>query len=168
MIRALAQECARWLNMFPPMGGISTYYSPLAILMGRILDYEKHCKIPFGSYVQAIQENNPTNTLKPRTLGCIFLRPRISDHVNYELMNLTTGKLITRRKVMVIPMTEEVIKQVEHFGKRDGIKEDIIFKDRKGIIMDDTDGSTIAGVDNLVLLEDSTCLLYTSPSPRDA
>jgi hypothetical protein len=53
------------LNYFPAKGGISPYFSPYAILTGRPLDYEKHCQIPFGAYVQANNEPNPTNTNAP-------------------------------------------------------------------------------------------------------
>jgi hypothetical protein len=29
------------------------------IMTKEVLDYEKHCKIPFGIYFQAHEENNP-------------------------------------------------------------------------------------------------------------
>ena len=32
MVEKLAQECAKWRNLFPPKGGISQYYSPVNIL----------------------------------------------------------------------------------------------------------------------------------------
>ncbi len=96
--------------------------------MEKWLNYEKHCKIPYGTYVQAIQENKPTNTTKPRTIGCIYLRSRLSEHVVYELMNLQTGKMITRRKVTPIPISTEVIRRVEYYAKQDNMSEDINFE----------------------------------------
>ncbi len=110
MVDVLVQECAKWLNIFPPKGGISKYYLPMSILNGKQLDYEKHCKIPYGTYVQAIQENKLMNTTRPRTIGCIYLRSRLSKHVVYELMNLQSGKMIMRRKVTPIPISTDVIK----------------------------------------------------------
>ena len=136
MVDILAQECARWLNMFPPNGGASTYYSPLAIISGRIIDYKKHCGIVFGSYVEAGDENDPTNTIKSRTIGCIYLRPRFGDNVVYELMNLRTGQLITRRRVTEVAITDTIIQQVEKLAEKDGMKTDLTFKDRKGFIED--------------------------------
>ncbi len=36
MVDILVQECAKWLNIFPPKGGISKYYSPMSILNGKM------------------------------------------------------------------------------------------------------------------------------------
>jgi hypothetical protein len=41
------------------------------IMHREVLDYEKHCTIPFGMYVQAHEENDPTNTLKTRSIDGI-------------------------------------------------------------------------------------------------
>ena len=68
MVQVLAMECAKKLNFFPPKGGISPFYSPRMILHQANLDFSKHCSIPFGTYVQAHQEPNPTNAQHPRTL----------------------------------------------------------------------------------------------------
>ena len=51
--------CTHQLNLFLAKGGISPYLSPHVLVGGRNIDYEKHCQIPFGAYVQANQENNP-------------------------------------------------------------------------------------------------------------
>jgi hypothetical protein len=49
--------------MFPAKGGISVhYYLPHTILTGQAIDFKKHLAIPFGSYVQANNENDPSNT----------------------------------------------------------------------------------------------------------
>ena len=74
MVQIGATECGKWMNMFPPKNSISKYYSPRIIMFGKQLDYNKHCKYSFGSYVQAQTEHNATNTINPRTIGCIFLR----------------------------------------------------------------------------------------------
>ena len=34
------------------------------IMKRRNLDFEKHCKVPFGAYVQASVDNNPKNNNK--------------------------------------------------------------------------------------------------------
>jgi hypothetical protein len=62
------------INLFPPCGGISQYYSPRVIIYQRDLEYEKHCSFPFGSYVQAHTESDPKNTIHPSALDCIYLR----------------------------------------------------------------------------------------------
>ncbi len=59
MLRYLSMVCAHQLNLFPAKGGVSAYFSPHVLVGGRNLDFEKHCQVPFGAYVQANQENNP-------------------------------------------------------------------------------------------------------------
>jgi hypothetical protein len=61
------------LNFFPAKNGISQYYSPRMILHQQNLDYDKHCQYAFGTYVQAHDEPDPSNTNAPRTLDCIYL-----------------------------------------------------------------------------------------------
>ena len=103
MIKIGAMECARWLNSFPAKNGISNQFSPRTILTGKSIDYEKQCKTAFGAYVQALHETNPTNTMAPRTIGCIYLRYLDSHETGYELLNLSTNRVITRRKFTEIP-----------------------------------------------------------------
>ena len=86
-----------WLNAFPPKGGVSDKVAPGEFLGGRTLDYKKHCKEGFGSYVQTHEENFPRNSMQSRTLGAITLGPDISARGGYYFMNLNTGKKIHRQ-----------------------------------------------------------------------
>ena len=146
MVDALVFDSTRKLNFFPAKGGVSPYFSPEVLIHNTVVDYRQHCSTPFGSYVQALHEINPTNATKPRTIGCVFLRPNFGDHLSYELLNLKTGKKITRRKVTVIPITDEVVKKVRMLAKRDGMKPDLVFRKRKGDLVFD-DAALIAGVE---------------------
>jgi hypothetical protein len=94
MVKILAMECAKKLNFFPPKGGISPYYSPRMILHQQNLDYNKHCSIPFGAYVQAHHEPDPKNTQHPRTLDCVYLRYTDNDQGGHHLLDLRTGRTI--------------------------------------------------------------------------
>ena len=122
MMRTLAMISTSRLNYFPAKGGISPYYSPNMILTQRKLNYEKHCKIPFGAYVQANQENNPTNSNAPRTIDGIYLRPMTNQQGGHEIMNLQTGLKITRNKVWEVPLTDTVIQAVEQMAMDQGMK----------------------------------------------
>ena len=102
------------------------------------LDYNKHLQIPFGSYVQASNENNPTNTNMPRTIDAIYLRPHKSQQGGHELYDLVTGRVITCGKVKVIPVTPMVIHVVEKLAEDQGIKE-YKFKNRYGRAYQDAD-----------------------------
>jgi hypothetical protein len=99
MLKYLAMVSTHQLNLFPAKGGVSANLSPHVILKGSNLDFEKHCQVPFGAYVQANQENDPTNTLAPRTTDAIYLRPVNSIQGGHELMNLQTRKVITQNTV---------------------------------------------------------------------
>ena len=71
MTRYLDFEVVRKLNYFPVKGGLSSYYSPELIVDKRTLDYNKHCKTPFGAFVQAKNDNNPTNSNVLQTIDNI-------------------------------------------------------------------------------------------------
>jgi hypothetical protein len=62
-----------WLNMFPPEDGVSDSISPRELIAGLKLDYNKHCKLEFGSYVQVHEDHD--NTKQTRTTRAIALRP---------------------------------------------------------------------------------------------
>ena len=94
MIEHLVQITAERLNMFPVKRGVSSHYSPEMILMARKLDYNKHCKYSFGTYVQASHETQFTNSNIARTLDAIYLRPNSNAQGGHLLMNIATGKLI--------------------------------------------------------------------------
>ena len=63
LVKPLALISTNMLNMFPVKGGVSSYYSPHMIMQGRKLDYNKHCQVPFGAYVQVNNEPDFTNTM---------------------------------------------------------------------------------------------------------
>ena len=122
MLKYLAMECTHQLNLFPAKGGVSPYYSPHMIITGTNWDYNKHCQVPLGAYVQANQDNDPTNTNAPRTIDAIYLRPMKNKQGGHELMNLQTGKHCTRQRVKALPVTDLVIKAVEQMAADQGIK----------------------------------------------
>ena len=84
MIRVGVMEAARWINTFPAKGGVSDTYSPRAIVTGKGIDYNKQCKTAFGTYVQATNKTNPTNTMAPHTIGCIYLRYMEGHETGYK------------------------------------------------------------------------------------
>jgi hypothetical protein len=88
MLQHLAMDCTQKINYFPAKGGVSDYYSPYVIMSGKKLDYNKHLRFQFGSYVQANQDNNPTNTNAPRTIDAIYLRPMDNIQGGHYLMDL--------------------------------------------------------------------------------
>lgn len=144
MLQVLVMESTRKLNFFPPKGGISPYYSPRMILHEENVDYMKHCRVPFGTYVQAHDEPNPTNTQKPRTLDCIYLRPLSNHQGGAELLDLRTNQLITRREFTPVPITQNIIDLVHGIAEREKMPTGLKIVTRTGQVI--YDSAWIAGV----------------------
>jgi hypothetical protein len=87
MIIRGASEVVKWLNSFPPAGGLSTVGSPRAIILGRPIEFDAPCVVRFGSFVQAHTRIDPTNTPAERTSDAIFLRTLDNIQGGYELLN---------------------------------------------------------------------------------
>ena len=62
-----------WRNMFALKGGVSKTQSPSEIILNRKLNFNAHCKVEFGEYVQTHEEYD--NTMQSRTVGAIATRP---------------------------------------------------------------------------------------------
>jgi hypothetical protein len=58
-----------WLNSFPLPLGISQRLSPRAIVAGASIDFNHHCQLDFGCYVQTHEEHN--NSMASRTTGAL-------------------------------------------------------------------------------------------------
>ena len=101
---------------------VSEYYSPHMILKWPNLDWSKHCQFEFGTYVQANQDNNPTNTNRPRTIDGIYLRPCWDRQGGHEILNLETGEVVSRQYVTAIPITSTIICAVKAMAEAQGVK----------------------------------------------
>jgi hypothetical protein len=109
------------------------------------LDYTKHCIYPFGSYVQAYTEPNIKNSMLPRTLDCIYLRYVNNQQGGHNLLDIRTGKVITRRTITMIPITQHVIDVVHNMASAEGFTAGLKIEARGGLTL--YDSSQLAGVD---------------------
>ena len=132
LIIELIYSSILWINAFPPKCGLSSTLSPRNILTGIQFDYNKHCKLQFGSYAQAHHENSPTNTQSARTVGAICLGPTRNIEGSFKFLNLRTGKRITGRRWTTLTMPQEVIERVNKLGAADDQPELLTFYDQKG------------------------------------
>jgi hypothetical protein len=141
----LVMDSAKKLNFFPVKGGISPYYSPRMILHQKTLDYAKHCKYIFGMYVQAHDEPSPKNTLQSRTLDCLYLRYQDSHQGGHELLHLATNKIIVWRNITTLPITTNIIKQVNDIAIIESMPSGLKINSRTNATL--YDSAWIAGVD---------------------
>ena len=110
MIIELIAGVVYWLNMFPPNDGIHPHLSPRALITGVRPDYKTHCKVEFGAYVHTHEQHD--NSMQPRTVGAIALRPANGTQGGFYFLSLSTGRRIHRQRFTELPMPEEVIQQV--------------------------------------------------------
>ncbi len=132
MVIELLHFCVMWMNSFPMKSGISKKWSPRELVSRHKLDAKLHCRSSYGLYCEVHVDPDITNTLEPRTKWAICMGPTGNLQGSYKFLSLATGKKVTQRKFIEMPITELVIKQVEAMAVEDGAVKGINFKDRKG------------------------------------
>ena len=104
----------------------------------KVLDYKKHFQHEFGEYVQAMHENDPTNAMTEWSIDGIYLHPNMNQQGGHVIMNLNTGKIITRSRVITIPLTKMVKDTVEQMAIRQGFTK-MKYLNKNGIIIPNID-----------------------------
>ncbi len=117
MVVELVHLSVFWLNTFPATDGISKTMSPRTIIFGSKIDFNKHCKIEFGAYVQTHEEHN--NSMATRTTGA-------------------TGRCLNRHNWTPLPMPQDVIERVHKLARRSYINLELTFAWRNGKEIPDT------------------------------
>ena len=129
MIKQLAMRQVRWLNAFPPKGGISSHCSPRTIVGSCPIDCERDCQFEFGASIQSEHQTNPTNNVEERTMCAVHLDFVDGPQGGHRALNLTTGKPVTGKTLYEVPMTEVVRTRVESLATRDGTSPTLSFHD---------------------------------------
>ena len=90
---------SKWLNMFPPKGGVYETYIPREILIAKPVDYKNIERWDLG--VTANQYMNITKKRKKtRKFGVIYLRALYMLQGGFEVMNLWTGNITSPRSYL--------------------------------------------------------------------
>ena len=126
-----------WLNCFPTHNGVSDSLSPCSIVSGQCINYLKHCRLEFGTYVQVHEAHD--NSMVSRTTGTIALRPTGNAQGGYYFMSLTTGCCLNRNHWTSLPMPQDVINRVHTLARRQGAAASLLFADHHGIAPADDD-----------------------------
>ena len=96
--------------------------------MGLTMNYNRHCRLEFGEYVQTHEEHD--NSLNPCTIGALALCPTGNIQGGYFFFCLTMGKVINRMGWTTIPMPKEVIDRVERMACQEHAGTTLLFKDQ--------------------------------------
>jgi hypothetical protein len=102
-----------WLNSLPAATRVSDKYSPWEIVLGRELNFKKHCKTTFGSYVKAHNNATITNTMRPRTFLGIFLGLTGKRQGTNKVFDINTGVVKKPHTFTPHPMPDRVIAVIE-------------------------------------------------------
>ena len=73
--------------------GISEEFSPREIVLCRSVEFNKYCKGMFGLYVEAGEDANVTNDMRPRTYSGILLGPSSNIQGTPKVFTLKTGQV---------------------------------------------------------------------------
>jgi hypothetical protein len=120
--------------MFAIKGGISTTQSPSELILNQKLDFNVHCKVEYGEYVQTHEEHD--NSMATRTIGAIATRPTGNSQGGYYFIRLDTGRRINRRDWTALPMPQEVVDQVHRLARRAKSKKTLTFTNAQNVDLD--------------------------------
>ena len=133
MLIEMAKFAVFWLNSFPHPLGISQTESPRRLVTGENIDYNKHCRYEFRQYVQCHEQHD--NTMAPRTVGAIALRPTGNRQGSYYFLSLNSGRIITRNHATPLPMPQEVLTRVENLAMAQQMQPGLVFGNRDNRIL---------------------------------
>jgi hypothetical protein len=124
----MAKHAVYWLNAFPHPNGVSNTLSPRTIVTGQTVDFTRHCRYEFGQYVQTHEQHD--NSMAPRTIGALAMRPTGNAQGNYYFFSLSTGRIINRAHATKLPMPDDVIARVHLLARRQKANPGLVFLDR--------------------------------------
>jgi hypothetical protein len=139
LIIECAKSCVFWLNVFPHADGVSSTMSPREIVTGQALDFNRHCRFEFGEYVQTHEAHD--NSMAPRTVGALALRPTGNAQGSYYFFSLKSSLLLNRTYATKLPMPAEVIDRVHALARRQRSQLGLIFGDRNNALPDEDSDS---------------------------
>jgi hypothetical protein len=135
LVIEMAKNCVYWLNSFPNKNGISNALSPHTIITGQNVDYNRHCKYQFGQYVQTHEQHD--NTMIPRTIGALALRPTGNAQGNFYFFSLSTGRVLNQGHATPLPMPDDIIDRINRLARQQKANPGMIFSDRRNIVIND-------------------------------
>jgi hypothetical protein len=110
LVTEMVNSAVFWWNSFPGNSAISDCLSPSEIVLRQGLDYQKHCQLEFGEYIQTHEATD--NSMAPRTVGALALRPSGNAQGGHLFYSLSTGKVLHRNHWTALPMPQEVIDRI--------------------------------------------------------
>ena len=85
-------------------------------MTGRRLNL-KHIKAGFRDYIEATTDNEVTNDIKGQTHGYVSLGTSGNCQGSQVCFDLKTGRVVLRRVIQILPMSDSVIQVNNNWGK---------------------------------------------------
>ena len=98
----LVTASAKKLLLFPSSTRTDRI-SPFEAFFGRKADTEKDIEPPFGSYCQ-VTGRVLSNNMDPRTIGCLYLEPKMNGTGTHSFMRIDTRSVISANHYVVLPI----------------------------------------------------------------
>ena len=128
LVIEMAKTAVFWLNAFPVSKGVSRDLSPCTILTGQKVDYKRHCRFQFGEYTQTHEEHN--NSMNPRTVGALALRPVGNGQGSFYFLSVATGRVLNRLHATALPMPDDIIDKIHRMARQQKNNPGLVFADR--------------------------------------
>eukprot|EP00536_Pseudo-nitzschia_multiseries_P010662 jgi/Psemu1/26660/gm1.26660_g len=125
-----------WLNCRTT--GVSPTMSAQELMTGVACNARTHGKFQFFQYIQAHCEDT-NNTMKPRTVDVINLRPTGQLTNGFYAYDINTGQQIHRKRATAIPMPQVVIDKPESNALEQGMPTGLEFEIERPITILDLD-----------------------------
>ena len=93
-----------------------------------MVDYKRHCGYQFGEYAQTHEEHN--NSMNPRMVGAIALRPVGNGQGSFYFLSVTTGRVLNRLHATALPMPDDIIDKLHRMARQQKSNPGLVFADR--------------------------------------
>jgi len=98
-------------------------WCPRVRMTGRKVDFKKEYALTFGDYVEARNPQVISNSMAPRTDGCIPLYPTLNVNGSWKLFNLRSNRIVSRSQYIKIKHTpDEIIKIMNNLALKGTLK----------------------------------------------
>ncbi|CAJ1935843.1 unnamed protein product [Cylindrotheca closterium] len=125
---------------------ISSHFSPQQLIDNVNINCKSDMVAELGQYVHAIWTDS-NNLMEPQSIEAIYIEPTKGQRTGHRVLNLNTNKMISRPKVVVLPVTDQVIQRVEAWAAAKGVTSMKLF-DTKRDLETFQDGNQIARVND--------------------
>jgi len=110
-VNQLVTFCIFCLNV-QTTSSLTGNWCPRVRMTGRKVDFKKEYALTFGDYVEARNPKVISNSMEPRTDGCIALYPTLNVNGSWKLYNLRTNRIVSRSQYSKTKHTPDNIIQL--------------------------------------------------------